>query len=856
MSPAVPSHASWSRQWAIAARLARRELRGGLHGFRILLACLILGVAAIAGVGSVSQAILSSLASDAREILGGDVALRLIHRPATAEQQDHLAASGDVAGFVDLRAMARANAPGNDRRALVELKAVDGLYPLYGELTTEPQLIPDDIFLPRDGLWGAAVDANLLERLELKLGQQVMIGELPVELRAIIAHEPDRASGGAIGFSLGPRVMISKAALPDTGLVQPGSLVYYVYRLRLPESTDPAIWSRELAATFPDAGWRIRTMDEAAPSLTQLIGRTTLFLTLVGLTALLVGGVGVANAVRAYLESKTGVIATFKCLGASSWLIFRVYLLQIMALTAVGVVVGVILGAATPLLAGGLLSDFLEINIRFALFPAPLLLAAVFGVLTALAFATWPLARAGDVPAASLFRSTVAPLAARPRPAYIAAGLVAAVLLAGLAIVTAQDRGFATWFVGGAIGALLTFQLAGHGIMALARRVPRVRIPALRLALANLHRPGAPTPSVVLSLGLGLTVLVAVALIQANMSRQIMDELPAEAPAFFFLDIQPDQVAPFETLVATVDGVQGSQQVPMLRGRITEINGRRARPEDVQPEARWALRGDRGVTWARLAPDNSPIVAGEWWPADYAGPPLVSFDAETAAGLGLAIGDHLTINVLGRNLEAEVANLREIEWGSLAINFMMIFSPGILEAAPRMHIATVFADVASEGPLERAVTDRFANISAIRVRDALATVNRVVQSIASAVRLTASVTLLAGTLVLAGAVAAGHRRRVYDAVILKVVGATRRHLLTAFLLEYGLLGIITAAIAGLLGSVAAWAILTKVMEIPWQFEPGVVFATGIGCTLITLTFGFAGTWRALSHKAAPLLRNE
>ncbi len=842
--------------WAIAARLARRELRGGIHGFRILLACLILGVAAIAGVGSVSQAILTSLADDAREILGGDISLRLTHSPATPQQRAYLGGTGDVAEFVDLRAMARANDPGNDNRALIELKAVDDLYPLYGQLLTQPQLSTEALLQRRDGLWGAAVDENLLQRLELEIGQQIRIGEQPFQLRAVIRQEPDRASGGAIGFSLGPRVLISSAALPATQLIQPGSLIYYVYRLRLPENVDPAVWRRDLDETYPDAGWRIRTLDEAAPRLSQVIRRTTLFLTLVGLTSLLVGGVGVANAVRAYLESKTGVIATLKCLGASSWLIFRVYLIQILTLTALAVFIGVTLGALTPLLVGGLLSDFLTININFALFPAPLLLAALFGTLCAVAFAIWPLARAGDVPAASLFRSTVAPLGGRPRPVYIAAGLTAAASLAALAIVSAQDREFAAWFVAGAFATLLTFQFAGLGIMALARRIRNVPTAQLRLALANLHRPGAPTPSVVLSLGLGLTVLVAVALIQANMNRQIMQDLPSEAPAFFFLDIQPDQVAPFEALVADIPGFRSSQQVPMLRGRITGINGRRVRAEDVPPHARWALQGDRGVTWSQDPPANSPVVAGDWWPADYAGPPLVSFDAETAAELGLEIGDRLTVNVLGRGLEAEIVNLRRIEWGSLAINFMMVFSPGILEAAPRMHIATVFADIAAETPLERAVTDRFANISAIRVRDALATVNAVVQSIGSAVRLTASITLLAGTLVLAGAVAAGHRRRVYDAVILKVLGATRRHLLTAFLLEYGLLGIVTAIIAGLLGSAAAWAVVTRVMEIPWQFQPAIMLVTGIGSMVITLTFGFAGTWRALSHKAAPLLRNE
>jgi putative ABC transport system permease protein len=680
------------------------------------------------------------------------------------------------------------------------------------------------------------------------------IGETRFEVRATIDHEPDRASGGGL-FSLGPRVLIAHEAIPATGLIRPGSLAYYHYRVRLPDGADARAWVADLSTAFPDTAWRVRTLDNASPQLQRLIDQTTLFLTLVGLTALLVGGVGVANAVRAWLDGKIAVIATLKCLGAPSSLVFRVYLLQVLALSAVGIAAGLVLGAAVPLVAADLLQAYLPVAARIDLYAQPLIVAALFGLLTAAAFAIWPIARAGAVPAASLFRNLVVPLRMRPPARYVAATAAAGLALAGLAIATSRDTLFAVWFVGGAAAAMLAFLLAANGAMTLARRVGGIRQPNLRLALAGLHRPGAATASVVLSLGIGLTVLIAVALIQGNLSRQINDELPADAPSFFFVDIQPDQIGPFQALLAARLEVTKVEAVPMLRGRITAIAGI---PVD-QVEAagsQWVLRGDRGITWSATPPVNSPVTDGAWWPADYRGPLQVSLDREVAGDLGIGLGDTLTVNILGREFVATIASLREIDWRTLGINFVMVFSPGPLEAAPHMNIAIVHTDPASETGIERLVTDAFSNISAIRVRTALETVNGMIASIGMAVRITAGVTLLAGTLVLAGAVAAGHRRRIYDSVVLKVLGATRRTVLITYALEYGLLGLTTAVIAAVLGSIAAWAVLLFVMGIEATWLPAVVIVTGLGCTLVTMLAGFAGTWRALGYKAAPLLRNE
>jgi putative ABC transport system permease protein len=583
-----------------------------------------------------------------------------------------------------------------------------------------------------------------------------------------------------------------------------------------------------------------------------------MFLTLVGLAALLVGGVGVSTAVRSYLESKTATIATLKCLGAPGALVFRAYLCLILLLACGGVAAGLIIGAAVPPLVAGLLAARMAIDPQLAVFPIPLALAAAFGVLTAIGFSLWPLARARDVRAVQLFRDLVQHARGRPRRADLfAIGLVAIAVVA-LVLASANDRLVAAGFIAGAIVALLLFRATAMGIAALARRAHRSSLsrPSLRLALANLYRPGAPTGSVVLSLGLGLTVLVAIALVEGNMGREIRETMPATAPSFFFIDIQPDQTAEFDSLLGGFGGVSDLQRVPMLRGRITAMNGIPADKLTYDGDMGWILQGDRGITWSTTMPEGSRIVAGEWWAADYRGSPLISLDHEVFEAFGLKLGDTITVNVLGREITGTIANTRDFEWSALTINFVMVFSPGMLEGAPQTHIATARIDTDREIALQKAVADRFANISAIRVKDALDTASQILAAVGDAVRLTGSVTLLAGILVLGGAMVAGHHRRVYDAVVLKVLGATRRDIARAYLIEYGFLGIVTGALAAVLGTVAGYLFQTQVLHGDWILLPGTVLATALTGTGIALVFGLVGTLWALGQPAAPLLRNE
>lgn len=845
----------------LAFRLAGRELRGGVRGFRVFLLCLALGVAIIAAVGSITAMVTGGIAANARTLLGGDLELRRVYRSAEPETLERMASAGTISRIREMRAMARgaeedASARGADGDAtaqLVELKAVDDAYPLYGALNVAGAPSLAAALGEQDGIWGAAADPALLERLNLKLGDRVRIGDAVFALRATILFEPDR---GAQIFSLGPRLMIADRSLESTGLVVPGSLVYYGYRVRAEpvSAASPA----DLAAEFANSDWRVRDLSDAGPGLRRFLRSATLFLGLVGLATLLIGGVGVGNAVAGFLDRRAGTIAILKSVGATSGIVYRTYLLLVLALATGGVAIGIALGAGLAALAAPLLGPQLGVALGVSLYPAPLIEAAVMGLLVALLFSLWPLAKSRAVSPAELFRGRVALRRWRPRLAdLLALGAVGAALALVALLITA-DRSLALGFLGGAVVAFALFRglaaILAWGAGKLARQA-RSR-PGLRLALANLARPGAPTASVTLSLGLALTVLVLVGLAQGSLNRQIRATLPETAPSFYFIDIQQEQQPGFKAAIEATPTLSSYREVPMLRGRITAVNGVPAERLTPAPGTEWVLQGDRGITWGAALPEGSRLTEGEWWPAGYAGPPLVSFEAEAAAGLGLALGDEITVNVLGREATATLANFRAIKWTDLTINFVMVFTPNAFAGAPATYLATASLAPEGETALERRLIDAFPNVSMIRVKDALAAVDRILSAIGTAVAATAGATLVAGLAVLGSALLAAERARAYDAVLLKVLGATRRDVAAAFFLEHGLLGFAAAALAILIGSLGAYLIVTLVLGGDWVFLPGLALLIAVGGSAAALLLGFAGILRALSSKAADHLRNE
>lgn len=840
-------------------RLALRDLRLGWSGFIVFVACIALGVAAIAGIGSLSRALEEGLARQGQSILGGDISLALVHRQANEEQRAYMAGLGAVSEVATLRAMAR---PAKGKRAaLVRLKAVDARYPLYGSVS----LMAQGARQPISSLRAAgvvAVEHLLLRRLDLKVGDALKIGGAELKIAAELTYEPDRL-GGRPAF--GPRVLMSLENLQLTGLVQPGSLVNWTYRIALDDEVAARAeglkgLSKQIEDRFPDAGFTIHDRRNPSPNVRRVANHLSQFLTLVGITTLMIGGIGVANAIAAYLMRKRSVIAAFKCLGASGAVIFRIYLIEVLVLAGAGTLIGLGLGALLPLGVAAYGAGALPVQLALEPQPFALLLAGLYGILTALMFVFWPLGQARDLSAALLLRQLVSSEPARPRKVYLAASGLCALALAGIAIASADARLLAVLAVAGLAVVFCLFLGLGALIEKAARRLPRPRNTTLALARASLAGPGGLARPVALSLGASLSLLSAVALVNASLQKEFETTIPSEAPSYFMLDVGKDEVSTLEAIVRRHEPKTQIGSAPMLRGRIIRLRGKRPSELKSAPGHEWVLHGDRGLSYSDALPEGSKLVEGAWWARDYDGPPLVSFEAEIAKGLGLKIGDAITVNILGRNVTARIANLRKVDWDSLAINFVMVFSPNTLLGAPHNVLATLTLPdetrEAREGPMIQELSEVLPNVTALRVRDAINAFREVAEKVMAAIQASGGITLLAGAIVLAGGLSTAQRRRIRDAVIFKTLGATRARILSAHFIEYGVLALVTGIFAAVLGTLGAWLVVTLAMDASFSFSLSAILTAIALATGLVLAFGAFATWRVLGAKAAAHLRKQ
>ncbi len=830
-----------------SARFARRELRGGLRGFRIFLACLALGVAAIAGVGSVRSAIQAGLQDQGAVLLGGDAQAEFTYRFATGEERAWLdSIAAEVSEVTDFRSMVTVTRNGETERGLTQVKSVDAAYPLLGEMVLDPPMPLSEALADA----GAVLAPVLADRLGLKPGDGFRLGTQDFTLRATIQTEPDDAGDG---FGLGPRTIVRTEDLKDSGLLGQGSLFETEYRLLLPASSDLDTLREDALTRYEDHGLRWRDSRNGAPGIARFVERLGSFLVLVGLSGLAVGGIGVSAAVRAYLARKTSVIATLRTLGATRAIIFQTYFIQIGVLSLIGITLGLILGALVPMLFAPLIADALPVPAIFTLHPRPLAEAALYGTLTALLFTLWPLARAEEVRAATLFRDALDSARLLPGWRYVIATLILTGLLTGSAMLFSGRAMLTLWIAGGIAGALLTLLGAAWVLRWIARhgtRAARGR-PALRWALGAIGGPRESAGSVVLSLGLGLTVLSAIGQIDGNLQTAIQRDLPEVAPSYFFVDIQKDQMPGYLDRLENDPAVSRIDSAPMLRGIITRINDL---PASEAVGEHWVLRGDRGVTYAAQPDARTTVTKGEWWPEDYTGPPQISFAAEEAEEMGLDLGDTLTVNVLGRDITATITSFREVDFSTAGIGFVMTMNPSALSGAPHTFISTVYAEEQAEAQILRDLANAYPNITAIRVRDAIDRVSELLDGIGAAIRWGAAATLLTGFLVLIGAAAAGEGARTYEAAVLKTLGASRSRILQSFALRSGLLGAAAGAIALGAGIAGAWGVMTYVMEADFAVIWPNALAIVSGGILSTLLAGLAFAWRPLASRPAGILR--
>ena len=832
---------------SVASRFAARELRGGLRGFRVFLACLALGVAAIAAVGTVRAGIEAGLKRDGAALLGGDAEVEFTYRFARDDEFAWMQSIADgISETVDFRSMVVVPRDDGAERGLTQIRAVDDAYPLVGRVQLDPAMPLEQALAD----YGGVMERVLADRLALTPGDTFRLGEQDFTLRAILDRYPDNAAGG---FGLGPRTVVLTDALASSGLIAEGTLFSTEYRLDLPPGADLQELEDAADIQFRDSGLRWRDSRRGAGGVERFVDRIGAFLILVGLSGLAVGGVGVSAAVRAYLAGKTNVIATLKTLGATRQTIFLTYFIQVGVLTVLGITIGVFLGGALPLIFAPIIEARLPIPAAFALYPQPLVEAAVYGLLAALIFTLWPLAKTEDIRAATLFRDSFSASATLPAGRYMVATAVLVGLLLGAAIWFSGTAFLTLWTAGGIVGALLILIVAALLVRWIARRLrrPTRGRTALRLAFGSIGARGGEATSVVLSLGLGLTVLAAVGQIDGNLRSSFSDDLPAVAPSYFFVDIQPDQIEGFRDRLDDDAAVSRVDSAPMLRGIITQINGT---PAEDFADGHWVVRGDRGITYADAQPDGTEITDGTWWPEGYDGPPQISFAEEEALEIGLQLGDTMTVNILGRDITGEVTSFRNVSWEDAGIGFVLAMNQSALAGAPHSWISTVYAEPQAEAAILRDLATAYPNITAIRIRDAIDQVIELVGGISAATRYGALITLITGFLVLIGAAAAGERTRTYEAAVLKTLGASRRSILASFALRAAMLGLAAGIVALGAGILGGWVVSIYVMETDFSIIWGnALLIIGGGVAASTLA-GLAFAWRPLAAKPAQVLR--
>lgn len=837
--------------WRISAKIARRELRGGVVGFRILIACLALGVAAIAAVGTVRSGIQAGLVSEGAALLGGDAEAEFTYRFANAQELEWMQTRAvAVSQVVDFRSMVVVERNETTERGLTQIKAVDALYPLYGVPKLQSgQSLADA--LKGTGTHPAAVMERLLaDRLALGIGDTFKLGTTIFQLADIITYIPD---GAGDGFGLGPRTLVLTKDLERSGLIAPGTLFSTKYRLRLDQNADLDQLANDVAVDLAASGLRWRDAREASPGISEFIERLGAFLILVGLAGLAVGGIGVSSAVRTYLDRKTTVIATLRSIGASNAIVFQSYFLQIAVLSLIGILIGLALGIGAPISIEPILSAMLPFPITLTVFARPIVEATLYGILAALIFTIWPLARAENIKAAILFRDGGSTHRTLPRPIYIVISLGLLALLLTLACFFTGSIPLTLWTAVGVLTALAILSIAAVLIRRLAHglQIWSKGRAALRWALSAIGGTSEGATAVILSIGLGLSVLASIGQIDGNLRQAIKQDLPGIAPSYFFVDIQKSQMPQFREILNSDEKISKFEEAPMLRGIISKINGK---PAAEVAGDHWVIQGDRGITYAAVPSPETEITQGEWWPTDYSGPAQISFASEEGAEMGLKLGDEMILNVLGRDITGTITSFRNVDFSTAGIGFILSMNPSALSGAPHSFISTVYTTPENEAALLRTLAEAFPNITAIRVRDAIDRVSSVLNSIASATAYGALATLLTGFLVLIGSAASALHARQYEAAILKTLGATRRSILVSFAMRAAMMGAAAGCVAIGAGALGGWAVTYFVMETNFSVIWPNALAIVCGGVLANVLANLAFAWRALNAPAAQILR--
>ncbi len=913
---------------AFPLRMALRETRAAWRHFLYFFVCIALGVGALVSVSLFAANVEQAVTKEARGLLGGDIEVRLSR--ALSPQGLAVLRSLENRGITtihvsELVGMASARhppaSPTGLSTQLIELKAVETGYPYYGVVKVEPPYPLADLLAPRAGqvpdqpVHGAVVQESLLIRMGLSVGNRLRIGQAEFVIMGVLRKEPDRV---ASLFSLGPRVMISQQGLAASELIKPGSRVRERYLLRVPGSADPDHLLYELRGRLAGERARVMAYQDAQPQLRRFMDQLTRYLGLIGLTALFVGGIGVATTVQAFLREKLNTIAILKTLGADSPFVIQTYLVQTLLFGLIGSLTGAILGVGLQGALPALLSRLFPLDlVSLPIQPTglaflPILKGITMGVLTTILFTLWPLLRVREIRPALIFRREVDSPEPAQSPGLSPADqpsedgwvrtcqrtwrrwvgptdrltwMTAAGIAAGLALLAVWEARSVTiglLFLGALAAAVILLQSAAF---LLVRALARVSAKgkgsglgstmasslAVRQGLANVYRPGSQATGILVSVGIGVMVIVTVALIERSLVQQLRQSRPVDSPTFFFIDLQPDQKDAFHRLVLERLPESRPELTPLVRSRLHAINGQRIIPDELRDQEEeqgrggrktWYYTRDYVLTFLDDVPKDNVITKGAWWddPATTrrikAGETLVSVEEDAANNLGLDLGSMVELDIQGSTVKAEVASLRRVDWGNLSTNFYMILSPGSLEGAPITYVATVQVSSQDEVPLQQAVVAAFPNVTAINIGDVLATFTRILERLSLAIQAVALFCILAGGIVMAAALATTRYRRLYESVLFKALGATRGLIARSFATEYAVLGFVAGCLGLVLASTLSWIFLHFFLDLNWTLQPGMLLLALALTVLLTLTVGFLTTFGILGQRPLAVLRHE
>lgn len=838
---------------AMAARIAARDLRGGVRGLWLLVGGVFVGAAAVALMGTTSQSLINGARGGALESVGGDLSLRLFHRPPSEAELSIIRREGDISITAELRPMARVARNGHAEGAalLVELKGVDRQYPLYGAVEILPASNLYQTLNQEGGVYGAVADPALFKALGLEPGESVQIGNARYQLRGTLVAEPDRAFRA---FTLGPRIMVLNESLPATGLADEGADVYYYTRVRLAPKSDMRADAKaaltRIDQAFPQSGWRMVNAHEGVPGVERTLAMAHVLLLFIGLGVMLVGGAGISAAVRAHVSEKMVIIAILKSIGAPPGVITLAIGFEVMAAASAGAVLGVFLGAFGPALVASALAGQLPFALEAVPGMKPLLAAGLFSILVAGLFAWWPLMGVHDMNAQVLLRERIT---RSPGKLGVNGWLGAGIILSALVALVFWVSPMPVLTVGFLVGAsaLAAFYYAlGIGLSRMARVMAKGKGANMRLALGNLYRAGAPTGPVVMALGLTLTLLVALDGIGAAASRHVEETLPNSTPDLVAFSIKPEMAVRLSAELAASGIVERQRIVPFLHARVQAIGGMAVRDLEIPGSLNWVIRGDRGVSFAAELPD------GARWDGSQSEYPGFSVDAGVAKKLGLSLGDAITLNVGGQVRTGSILNFRNVDWTGLDLDFPIIATPGTFTGIPYTLAASLKAKRDQKTALEAFVKSRFPDVPLIRVADVLHSLAKALDAVVAGLEAAAMISGLAALVVLAGSVLQGLRERTNEAVLFKVLGARRHQLLGQLMVEFLGLGMLVALAAVPSGLSVAYGVayVSGLGGVSVSWASGVVLA--VAAIFVTLAVGLMATLGAYTATPARVLRNR